>query len=170
MERNLIKGWGKRVEWEQRNEKEMKQKGKFRFNEWGLGKFWFSSYLPLDLFFCFVLNLEMGKKDYHSLKGAFDIKIFGPLISFLRDDLQSWTLGLFFFLISGNASRYCGPNGVWDKSNYQNCYILNNYNKTCESESDFRCLSSTYALIYLTGYFISLLALIVALVIFLSFK
>lgn len=95
-------------------------------------------------------------------------------------DLADTTMSLNFqsgitimfnlLFISDNASRYCDLNGFWDISNYDNCYIINSFNKSCESEFNIRCSADTSALIYLFGYFSSLFALVVALVIFLSFK
>ena len=80
------------------------------------------------------------------------------------------TIMFNLLFISDNASRYCDLNGIWDISNYDNCYIINSFNKSCESEFNIWCSADTSALIYLFGYFSSLFALVVALVIFLSFK
>ncbi|XP_070566095.1 corticotropin-releasing factor receptor 2-like isoform X2 [Ptychodera flava] len=71
-----------------------------------------------------------------------------------------------------NVTRYCYANGTWDKANYSNCQPL--YEIYGDFDSEYDGMPSYHLdnvlLIILLGYVISLVALIVAFVIFASYK
>lgn len=76
-----------------------------------------------------------------------------------------------FHIISDNASRYCTLKGVWDLSNYANCDHITSHNRTCNDlDFDLRCSAYHTSIIYYVGYSVSLVALILAVIVFMNFK
>lgn len=76
-----------------------------------------------------------------------------------------------FVSIPDNASRYCKLDGAWDLSNYANCHHIASHNKTCsELDFDLRCSAYATSIIYYVGYTVSLVALILAVIVFVNFK
>ncbi|KAG5677646.1 hypothetical protein PVAND_007386 [Polypedilum vanderplanki] len=75
--------------------------------------------------------------------------------------------------VTNNATRYCSVTGQWDLSNYLNCHPISPMNRSC-SEWDFswdiRCSAYATSIIYYIGYTISLIALILAVIVFMNFK
>ncbi len=76
-------------------------------------------------------------------------------------------------LFSDNASRYCSSNGEWvERTDYEKCQHISSTNKTCD-EFDFEnsiCTAYVTSFIYYVGYTISLIALILAVIVFINFK
>lgn len=74
-------------------------------------------------------------------------------------------------LFTDNASRYCTIEGKWDLTNYDNCHHIGNGNKTClDWEWEHGCSAYATSAIYYTGYTISLVALVLAVIVFMNFK
>jgi len=72
------------------------------------------------------------------------------------------------FSFPDNATRYCELDGTWNTTNYDSCKPLN-VNPPDLPAPDNNLLSITTG-VYLFGYSLSLAALIIAMIIFLSFK
>jgi hypothetical protein len=61
--------------------------------------------------------------------------------------------------------------GTWDKVNYDDCQRIISSNKTCTIwELDLGCTTYATSAIYYVGYTISLVALILAVIVFMNFK
>lgn len=76
------------------------------------------------------------------------------------------------FLITDNATRYCNNEGKWDDlTNYEKCQHIMQNNRTCsDMDFDVRCSADATSIIYYVGYTISLLALTLAVIVFINFK
>jgi len=77
-------------------------------------------------------------------------------------------LNLNLGLSLDNATRFCFPNGTWDHySDYDRCHQNSG---SIPLVPDFSPNVELPAIIYACGYFLSFATLVVALIIFLSFK
>ena len=83
---------------------------------------------------------------------------------------------MFFIYFSGNATRQCSIDGVWEeKSHYDDCKPLIDPDDgggpriTCENSTIPLC-NDYSMLIYSIGYSLSLITLLMALIIFISFR
>lgn len=72
-----------------------------------------------------------------------------------------------YFYFTENATRFCHINGQWD--NYTN-YDLCHHVVESSPRNEFDTLVEVPIFIYITGYIISLIALIISVVIFTKFK
>lgn len=62
-------------------------------------------------------------------------------------------------------------NGSWDKTNFDSCLHIQHSNRTCsELDFDLRCSAYAASAIYYIGYSVSLVALILAIIVFINFK
>ncbi|CAO1350277.1 unnamed protein product [Diamesa serratosioi] len=73
---------------------------------------------------------------------------------------------------SHNATKYCNINGVWDSlSNYDDCLHIATPNRSCNDvDFDIRCSTYLASIVYYVGYSISLIALVLAVIVFINFK
>jgi hypothetical protein len=78
----------------------------------------------------------------------------------------------FYFLFSDNATRGCSADGIWDdQANYGSCKpIVNPPSPTCDTTTSPYLCNDYSMLIYSVGYTLSLVTLIIALIIFISFR
>lgn len=74
---------------------------------------------------------------------------------------------MFLYTSIENASRYCHYNGSWDNyTNYDQCQHLSNSSSVQEFEFDVELPTFIYG----AGYILSLVALSLALIVFVYFK
>ncbi|CAO1304274.1 unnamed protein product [Diamesa tonsa] len=73
---------------------------------------------------------------------------------------------------SHNATKYCNINGVWDSlTNYDDCLHIATPNRSCtDVDFDIRCSTYLASIVYYVGYSISLIALVLAVIVFINFK
>ena len=75
-----------------------------------------------------------------------------------------------FLLFADNATRVCQPNGTWaNYSNYRSCVPLEEFGVTTPNDYGVG-ISEDTTTIYFTGYTVSIVALTVAIWIFIHFK
>lgn len=77
---------------------------------------------------------------------------------------------IFSFLLllikTENATRFCDINGIWDNyTNYESCDIVNGTERTLIEPH-----VETTTFIYIAGYSLSLIALILAVIVFVRLK
>ncbi|XP_043072286.1 diuretic hormone receptor isoform X3 [Drosophila grimshawi] len=100
---------------------------------------------------------------------------FDSVLCWPRTNASSWAILPCFEEFKGvhydtteNATRYCHENGTWNHySNYSSCH---QHSGSVPVVPDFSPTVDLPAIIYACGYFISFASLVVALIIFLSFK
>ncbi|CRL06927.1 CLUMA_CG019597, isoform A [Clunio marinus] len=120
--------------------------------------------------------MEADRDIQHEIEGSYCYTSYDGVLCWNRTKIDTTITQPCFSEFQGvhydvrnNATRYCSINGVWDLTNYANCHHIYTNNKTCH-ELDFNLQCSAYAtsIIYYIGYSVSLVALILAVIMYMG--
>lgn len=125
-----------------------------------------------------LLEIEADRAIHHKHDGSFCNTSYDGVLCWPRTKIDTTIIQPCFnefqgviYDVTNNATRYCDVTGIWDKTDYGNCHHIPSSNKTCnELDFDLRCSAYATSIIYYIGYTVSLVALILAVIVFLNFK